>query len=207
MRDKDVAQSPGAVIQHLDPRVLRTRKRVVHAVARLLAERGIGGVTMERVASEAGVARSTLYRYWDGPDALVAEMVDAFVDLPDVPDTGDLHGDLAQLLRGMADQLHRGSQWSQVLPSVIAAARVEPEIRRRVDRQASTRVGAVRAVVERAAQRGLLSSDIDVDAVLDQLIGPLYYRSLLRDVDTDAAWVDEHVAAVLQGMAPSLRPA
>jgi AcrR family transcriptional regulator len=207
MRDKDVAQSSGAVIQHLDPRVLRTRKRVVHAVARLLADRGIAGVTMERVASEAGVARSTLYRYWDGPDALVAEMVDAFVDLPDVPDSGDLQRDLFSLLAGLADLLRHGSQWAQVLPSVIAAARVEPEIRRRVDRQTANRIEAVRVVLRRAAQRRLLGPKTDVEVLVDQLVGPLYYRCLVRDVETDEAWVHEHLATVLTPLVPTLRPA
>jgi AcrR family transcriptional regulator len=207
MRDKDVAQSSGAVIQHLDPRVLRTRKRVVHAVARLLADRGIAGVTMERVASEAGVARSTLYRYWDGPDALVAEMVDAFVDLPDVPDSGDLQRDVLSLLAGLADLLRHGSQWAQVLPSVIAAARVEPEIRRRVDRQTANRVEAVRVVLRRAAQRRLLGPKTDVEVLVDQLVGPLYYRCLVRDVETDEAWVNAHLATVLTPLVATLRPA
>lgn len=207
MRDKDVAHSPMAVVQHLDPRVLRTRKRVVHAVSRLLAERGIGGVTMERVASEAGVARSTLYRYWDGPDALVAEMIDAFVDLPDVPDTGDMARDVANLLVGLADLLRRGSTWGQVLPSVIAASRVEDEIRLRVDRHTATRVDVLRSLLERAAQRHLLVSGVDIDMVVDQLVGPLYYRCLVRGVDTDGEWVHEHVASVLESLTRNLRPA
>jgi AcrR family transcriptional regulator len=186
---------------------LRTRKRVVHAVSRLLAERGIGGVTMERVASEAGVARSTLYRYWDGPGALVAEMVDAFVDLPDLPDSGDMARDVASLLGGLADLLRRGSTWAQVLPSVLAASRVEDEIRRRVERQTATRVEALRTLLERAAQRHLLVSGVDLDMVVDQLVGPLYYRCLVRDVETDGEWVHEHVASVLEGLTRNLRPA
>lgn len=207
MRDKDVAHSPIAVVQHLDPRVLRTRKRVVHAVSRLLAERGIAGVTMERVASEAGVARSTLYRYWDGPEALVAEMVDAFVDLPDLPDTGDMTRDVAGLLGGLAELLRRSSTWGKVLPSVIAASRVDEKIRRRVERQTATRVDLLRKLLDRASQRHLLVSGIDVDMVVDQLVGPIYYRCLVRDVDTDGDWVDEHVTSVLEGLTRHLRPA
>lgn len=207
MRDKDVAHSPMAVVQHLDPRVLRTRKRVVHAVSRLLAERGVTGVTMERVASEAGVARSTLYRYWDGPDALVAEMVDAFVELPDLPDTGDMARDVAALLGGLADLLRRSSAWGQVLPAVIAASRVEEEVRRRVDRQTATRVDMLRTLLERAASRHVLVSGVDLDMVVDQLVGPLYYRCLVRDVETDGHWVHEHVASVLEGLTRNLRPA
>lgn len=204
MRDKYVAQTPGAVIQHLDPRVLRTRKRVVHAVARLLAERGIGGVTMERVASEAGVARSTLYRYWDRPDALVAEMVDAFVDLPDLPDTGDVRTDLARLLGGLADLLRRSSPWALVLPSVLAAARVEPEIRARVERQAAARNEALRLVLQRAVNRNELPADLDLEAVLDQLVGPIYHRCVVRDLETNQLWVERHVDVLLTGLRPSL---
>jgi AcrR family transcriptional regulator len=162
---------------------------------------------MERVASEAGVARSTLYRYWDGPDALVAEMIDAFVDLPDVPDSGDMARDVANLLVGLADLLRRSSTWGQVLPSVIAASRVEEQIRLRVDRHTATRVDVLRSQLERAAQRHLLVSGVDIDMVVDQLVGPLYYRCLVRQVDTDGEWVHEHVASVLEGLTRNLRPA
>lgn len=185
--------------QHLDPRVVRTRKRVVNAVARLLAERGIAGVTMERVASEAGVARSTLYRYWSGPEALVAEMVDAFLEPPAADETGDLRRDLAVVLEDMAGLLGHGSHWSQVLPAVIAAGRVDGDIARRVERQAALRVDAVRKALEEGQARGQLPASADLDVICDELVGPLYYRRLVRDVDTDPDWVDRHVDVVLAG--------
>ena len=77
----------------------------------------------------------------------------------------------------------------------------------RPQRQTAARVDVLRTVLERAAQRHLLVSGVDLDMVLDQLVGPIYYRCLVRDVETDGEWVEEHVASVLEGLTRNLRPA
>lgn len=48
-----------------DPRIAKTRKRVLDAAWELLTEVGFDGVTVELVSTRSGVARSTLYRHWD----------------------------------------------------------------------------------------------------------------------------------------------
>jgi AcrR family transcriptional regulator len=47
-----------------DPRITRTRERVLGAAWELLNEVGFDGVTVELVSERSGVARSTLYRHW-----------------------------------------------------------------------------------------------------------------------------------------------
>ena len=47
-----------------DPRMARTRERVLGAAWELLNEVGFDGVTVELVSERSGVARSTLYRHW-----------------------------------------------------------------------------------------------------------------------------------------------
>lgn len=48
----------------VDPRVARTRSRVLGAAWELLDEVGFDGVTVELVSERSGVARSTMYRHW-----------------------------------------------------------------------------------------------------------------------------------------------
>jgi AcrR family transcriptional regulator len=69
------------------------------AILRLLAEVGYGALTMDAVASEAGVGKATIYRRWRTKQDLV---VDTISDLnraeATAPDTGSLEGDLRAML-------------------------------------------------------------------------------------------------------------
>jgi AcrR family transcriptional regulator len=71
------------------------------AILRLLAEVGYGALTMDAVASEAGVGKATIYRRWRTKQDLV---VDTISDLAhgegDAPDTGSLEGDLRAMMHG-----------------------------------------------------------------------------------------------------------
>jgi AcrR family transcriptional regulator len=59
----------------VDPRVVRTQKHVLDHARQLLIEQGPAGMTFSALAARAEVARQTLYRYWDGPEALVGDLV------------------------------------------------------------------------------------------------------------------------------------
>jgi AcrR family transcriptional regulator len=65
----------GAKPLSVDPRVSRTRNHVLDHARQLLLEQGPAGMTFSALATRARVARQTLYRYWDGPEALVADLV------------------------------------------------------------------------------------------------------------------------------------
>ncbi len=63
---------------------------VLEAALSLLIERGYGELTIEAVAAESGVAKSTIYRHWPSRVELVN---DAFLELKPalpVPPEGDV---------------------------------------------------------------------------------------------------------------------
>src|SRR3982750_1728172 len=68
-------------------------------ILRLLADIGYGALTMDAVASEAGVGKATISRRWRTKQDLV---VDTISDLnrasSTAPDTGSLEGDLRAML-------------------------------------------------------------------------------------------------------------
>jgi TetR/AcrR family transcriptional regulator, transcriptional repressor for nem operon len=57
-----------------------TRRRILEAASRLIAERGVAAVSLEDVEREAGVGRSQLYHYFDGRDDLLRAVVDTTTD-------------------------------------------------------------------------------------------------------------------------------
>ncbi|MEZ5239934.1 MAG: helix-turn-helix domain-containing protein [Microthrixaceae bacterium] len=53
-----------------DARAELAADRILDAAGALFAERGVQGAAMSEVATAAGCSRATLYRYFDGRDAL-----------------------------------------------------------------------------------------------------------------------------------------
>ena len=60
----------GAPSERADAR--RNRRRILEATAALVAERGLGGVTMEEVARRAGVAKGTVFHRFRNRAGLAA---------------------------------------------------------------------------------------------------------------------------------------
>lgn len=60
----------------VEARLGRTRAEIVRAARRIVAARGLGGVAVASVATEAGVSVGTVYRYFASKDALLREVVD-----------------------------------------------------------------------------------------------------------------------------------
>jgi AcrR family transcriptional regulator len=72
------------------------------AILRLLADVGYGALTMDAVASEAGVGKATIYRRWRTKQDLVVDTIsDLNRDEAAPPDTGSLEGDLRLMMRQM----------------------------------------------------------------------------------------------------------
>lgn len=54
-----------------------TRQHIRDAVVRVTTRVGVHGLTMDGVAEEAGIAKGTLYRYFDTKEALIRDTIDA----------------------------------------------------------------------------------------------------------------------------------
>src|ERR1700739_419875 len=82
------------------PRSEQADRVILQAAAEILAERGLAGMSMEEVASRAGVGKTTIYRRWASRGALAMDAFLAeFQSQQPLPDTGSLHDDLLAALR------------------------------------------------------------------------------------------------------------
>lgn len=181
----------------VDGRVRRSRERVLRVASTLLSESGVGGISVDEVSRRSGVAKTTIYRHWPTRSDLVLDACSQFSGELPVPDTGTLDGDLSVLLATVAALL-RTARWSSVMPSIIDAAERDPALAKLHSRIQRGHADAVRAVIERAMDRGQLPPDADPAALIAGLFGPLYYRRWFSREPLDEAFV----AAVVRRVVP-----
>lgn len=179
-----------------DPRQVRTRVRVLAAARSVMRREGVGGTTVDAIADEAGVARSTVYRNWPGLHDLLA---DAVADVAD-PAVGPAAGTPIEQVESVVRQLARAlddSEWGATLPAVIAAAEAAPDLAERYRAFTESRRRSLRVILRAAVASGDLPAGTVLDDVVDALVGPLFYRRLVRRVPTSAPWVERHVARTI----------
>lgn len=179
-----------------DPRVARSKAVIIEATLELLAERGVADTTVEAIAERSGVAKTTIYRHWDDKAEVVLSALDAMLEPPQDPDSGELRQDLEQLLTGLARSLS-DSPVASLLPSLIDAAERDPAFAKVHRRFAEARHRIVRGILQRGLDRGELRADADLEEVMESLAGPLFYRRLVRHEPIPAARCVAIVDAVL----------
>src|SRR5688572_4735619 len=107
----------------------KTRDRVLAAAGVILQRDGYARLTMERVAAESGVAKTTLYRQWPTKAAVCMDLylLVAGRELRD-PDTGDVASDLKHIANTVV-HLQTKTVAGQALIGLIAEAQLNPATR------------------------------------------------------------------------------
>jgi AcrR family transcriptional regulator len=155
------------------------RLAVLHAADDLLVERGFGGVTVEGIAARAGVAKQTIYRWWPAKtDILLDTLIDDASGQLTIPDTGSALEDTRRYLRSLARFLTRQPA-GKVLLALIGEAQHDPEMARTFhQRYLDPQRRQEREMLNLGIANGEFSDQLDVDAALDALCGPILYRAL-----------------------------
>jgi len=162
------------------PRSADARNKLIAAAAAILIVEGVGAITAEAVARRSGVAKTTLYRHFATVDALVFAVVQTNVAALEVPDTGTLRGDLAEIHRAYLGAA--SVQQNRELFVWMVARSIEDPANRELFRQ--TRVqprGPTVLAVQRAIARGEVTPDIDIDMAMHMIQGPLISMRIVDD--------------------------
>jgi AcrR family transcriptional regulator len=161
------------------PRSKLADRAILRAATDLLAERGLGGMSIEEVACRAGVGKATIYRRWPSRGALALDAFLAeFLGQQPLPDTGALRGDLLTALRAWIRSVTQTSA-GPMLSGLIAEAQQDRALAAAWRDRVVEVVRAQHAVMlDRAISRGEIPADTDKDVVLDLLYGPAYHRLL-----------------------------
>jgi AcrR family transcriptional regulator len=162
------------------PRSERAHEAILEATLDLLVEEGFSRMSIEAVATRAGVGKATIYRRWPSKADLVAEAVACMKDhqLSEV-DNGNVRDDLFQLGR----QSLKGkdnAEVTDVMIKLMSARARHPELQEAFVRQViEPRRRIVAEVLRRGVARGEIRPDIDVDLAMDVILGLVSYRSMV----------------------------
>ena len=181
------------------PPISEHRVAVLQATRTLLARVGYEQMTLEAVASEAGLYRRYLSRTWGSKAELVRDALFEDVIAFDVPDEGTLVEDLDALVRQHVELILR-PEFLHGLPALQEAFRVEAGLwNSTMARHVGPPVDAFGRVLEAAVARGEIVGHLDPAVVLNSMTGALHYMARL-ELMTPEELVDHGVRLVTGSM-------
>lgn len=175
----------------------RVTTAIAHAFFAELADVGYGRMTVDSIVRRARVGKAAVYRRWPTKKAMaIALLTNITVEANEPPDTGSFQGDVLALITQLAavfdDPLAK-----RIVPAVAAEAGHDLELEKMLrDTVEGPRRQSYSVLLHRGIERGEIPGDCDVDLALDLLIGPLYWRLLVRRKTLDMASLERLAAAL-----------
>jgi AcrR family transcriptional regulator len=181
------------------PRSEEAHQAILDATLDLLVEVGFSSLTVEGVASRAGVGKATIYRRWPSKLPLVVE---AFGQLPgfDEVDSGSVAEDLKRMLRGYIHAFN-STPLATVLPSLAGERAHNPELSELYDPVSRQRRQPLIRALERGVERGELPADLDLELAADLVVGPIAVALYSKGAKLQAKMVAPIVDLAIRGIA------
>ncbi len=185
-----------------DARYVRTRASVHEAVCIVLVSEGLGGLTVDRLAAESGVSRSTIYRNWPDMAALACEVFDELMHRDDLAFDGDVATALRAYLADYAERLNDPVYLAVLVALIDGSSRdvTFADVHARAFSQTRSRAGAI---VRRGQVEGTIDAGRDVQRCVEDMVAPFLYRRLVRQVRITSRQVEALASELLDRWAPS----
>jgi AcrR family transcriptional regulator len=173
---------------------------IMDAVFSLLQETSVRELTMEAVAKRAGVGKPTLYKWWPSKAGLVLAMFHERLSRePEPMETATVEEALRWRVRRLIGLFH--DLFGKVMAELIAEGQSDPKVLQELyEQHVAIRRAQSAADIEKGKASGELSADTDVELLVDQIFGTIYYRMLLRIEPLDQAFGDKLLDQVLSGV-------
>src|SRR5271163_611606 len=183
------------------PRSEESRQSILRSTLKLLKQDGgFAELSIEAVAADANVGKTTVYRWWPTKAALVADAFSTSADEElQFPNTGSVQRDMNLQMRRLI-RIFR-SERGKVVAALLAGGQSDTELIEAFrDRFLWPRRKQAYQTLQRGIDRGELPTHIDLNLVLDSLYGPIYMRFLIRHFELNENFADEICALVLRGL-------
>ena len=162
------------------------REQLLSAAVEVVTEHGTRGATTRRIAEVAGVNEVTLFRHFGSKDALIREAMHWNAGRELIPALPDEPGDVgAELLVWAEAAYSHLSRFRGLIRTTFGECVAHPEVApltRKVPQSVSR---GLRRYLDRAREKGLVSTGWDVHAASGMLMGTLFLDAIFRDVTPD----------------------
>ena len=195
------APAPSPITTRGRPRDSAADERILAATFRQLVDVGYGGLSIEAVAADAGVAKTTIYRRYPTKRDLVIAALSREVPFPPPPSDVPAREALELFVRtGIHMLIDTGAV--RVLASLLIEDQREPGI---LDtfraRLLEPRRDLVVQMLRRGMQRGELRPDIDPLVVTEMVAGAIFGHHIVLGQPTTEAWIEDLVDHVWHAVA------
>ena len=163
------------------PMSAAVERKLRDAAMDVLAEQGLAGLTVEKIAARAGVPRSTFYRRWDTAiEAVTAAVTEEMAATnPTDPETGNVKSDLLVMGKNWAG-LMENQRFVTAVSFMLAEMEVNPAMRESGVKVARDRRRHAAAVLSRARRLRQIPATADVELLVDVFAGVLFYLTFFR---------------------------
>jgi AcrR family transcriptional regulator len=176
-----------------------SQEAILAATAELLTQKPLRDITIEAIASKAGVGKVTIYRWWPTKAYVALDACRRILarNIP-VSDTGDIRTDLTTLLRYSLDLAAMPE--GKIVGQFLAETQDDPQFALLFrDKVVRPRRDAIGELLVRAAKRGEINPNIDKDFIIDLLYAPLIFRNMVGSCPPSMN-AEEMICAVLYGI-------
>jgi AcrR family transcriptional regulator len=173
---------------------------IMDAVYELLKERPARDLTMEAVAKRAKVGKPTLYKWWPSKAALIMAMFyERLAGHREAPVAATAEAVIRAKMRRLIKEFN--GLFGKVMADLIAEGQSDPAILQELyERHIRLRRASAIADIERGKTGGEFSADTDAELLVDAIIGPVYYRLLLRFAPLTEKYANDLIDQVLLGV-------
>jgi AcrR family transcriptional regulator len=179
------------------PRSLISHQSILKATLELLAEMGYERMSIEAIAKNAKVGKSTIYRRYKGKEELVADAIESIREEVVIPDTGNFWDDIDALIENAA-RITLNSLGRQAVATIIGSASSNSEFARiYAEKYLQPRKEAFTLIIKRAKIRNEVRVDLDANFVFNVMSGMMLYGLIFPP--TSESW-EEYVRRALEAV-------
>lgn len=172
------------------PRSPHIHQAIIEAAQDLVDRVGFERLTIEAIAAQAGVSKTSIYRRWPNKTAILMDlMLETVKTLPTTLNGTSFRRVIKQRIQVLT-RACRGPL-GKAMAGLIAGAHADPELERIFSHGfVRQRRREVRGLIEEGKSGGQLAHGLDADLFMDVLFGAVFYRLLISREPVTERYID-----------------
>jgi AcrR family transcriptional regulator len=182
------------------PRSQAADLAILRAALKAFIESGVDGASIEQIADDAGVARTTLYRRWSSKEALNAKAIASARGEAELwaAERARFVKSPKPLIEALADVVTR-SEYRRLAARLVGSIPSCPELMETYwNNHLLPRRSAMLKVIEAARDAGIVRPDSDPEILLDVVSGAIIHHLLVRPGKRTRSEMYEYLFRVLR---------